>query len=85
LILKHERPDHTLLDVAKEEKADMIIIGARGLGTVRRTVLGSVSDYIVHHSPIPVTVVPPEAWRHHYPHQHSSSETLETRDRTKTC
>lgn len=86
MILKDERPDHTIIKVANEEKADLIVIGARGIGTLRRTVLGSVSDFVVHHSPIPVTVVPPEAWRHHYPHQHIGSvEELEKRERTKTC
>ncbi|XP_031560657.1 uncharacterized protein LOC116296727 isoform X2 [Actinia tenebrosa] len=86
LILKDERPDHTIINVANEEKADLIVIGARGLGTLRRTVLGSVSDFVVHHSPVAVTVVPPEAWRHHYPHQHTGSlEELEKRERTKTC
>ena len=86
LILKDERPDHTIIEVAKEEKVDLIVIGARGLGSLRRTVLGSVSDFVVHHSPVPVTVVPPEAWRHHYPHHYSTSlEELEKRERTKTC
>ncbi|XP_031569608.1 uncharacterized protein LOC116304092 [Actinia tenebrosa] len=44
---------------AKDEKANMIVMGSRGLGTIRRTFLGSVSDYCLHHSAIPVVVVPP--------------------------
>ncbi|KXJ07051.1 uncharacterized protein LOC110251700 [Exaiptasia diaphana] len=44
---------------ASDENADMIIMGSRGLGTVRRTFLGSVSDYTVHHAHIPVAVIPP--------------------------
>ena len=44
---------------AKTESVDLIITGARGLSTARRTILGSVSDYVVHHTHCPVCVVPP--------------------------
>ncbi|XP_061172804.1 universal stress protein YxiE-like isoform X2 [Saccostrea echinata] len=42
---------------AKDSGADLIVTGCRGLGTIRRTILGSVSDYIIHHSEVPVFVV----------------------------
>ncbi|XP_063716172.1 universal stress protein MT2085-like isoform X2 [Symsagittifera roscoffensis] len=45
---------------AKDKNADLIVIGSRGMGKVRRTILGSVSDYILHHAHLPVLVVPPE-------------------------
>ncbi|KAK3755621.1 hypothetical protein QZH41_017623, partial [Actinostola sp. cb2023] len=45
--------------MAEDYEVDMVIIGNRGLGTIRRTFLGSVSDYIVQHSHIPILVVPP--------------------------
>ncbi len=38
--------------------AHIIIMGTRGLGVVRRTLLGSVSDYVIHQGIVPVTVVP---------------------------
>ena len=44
---------------ALNEKVDLIVTGSRGLGTARRTILGSVSDYVVHHTSCPVCVVPP--------------------------
>ena len=39
----------------------MIVMGSRGIGNIRRTILGSVSDYTVHHADVPVTIVPPAA------------------------
>lgn len=50
---------HTICKIAQENNASMIVIGQRGLGTIRRTFLGSVSDYVLHHAQIPVLVVPP--------------------------
>ena len=47
----------TILDYAEETKADLIVIGSRGLGGIREFVLGSVSHNIVQHSKIPVLVV----------------------------
>ncbi|XP_031552874.1 uncharacterized protein LOC116290039 [Actinia tenebrosa] len=44
---------------AKACNAELIIMGTRGQNKVRRTILGSVSDYVLHHAGIPVAVVPP--------------------------
>ena len=49
-------PGQQIHHLAKTLGAGMIVIGTRGQGTVRRTILGSVSDYVVHHSHVPVTV-----------------------------
>jgi nucleotide-binding universal stress UspA family protein len=46
-----------LLEIAEREGCDAIIMGARGLGHVRGTLLGSVSHSILHHATIPVTIV----------------------------
>jgi len=50
------KPGEVVVDVAKEEKTAMIVMGTRGLGTIRRTIMGSVSDYVVHHSYCPVVI-----------------------------
>jgi len=41
----------------KKNKIDLFIIGARGLGSVREVFFGSVSNYVVHKSKIPVVIV----------------------------
>ncbi|ELT95771.1 hypothetical protein CAPTEDRAFT_21340 [Capitella teleta] len=46
-----------LIEIAEKNKVQMIAIGTRGQGTVARTVLGSVSDYVLHHSSVPVCII----------------------------
>lgn len=50
------KPGEVIAKVADEEKATMIVMGTRGLGKVRRTIMGSVSDFVVHHAHCPVIV-----------------------------
>ena len=50
------KPGQVLCSVATEEKAVMIVMGTRGMGKVRRTILGSVSDFVIHHACCPVVV-----------------------------
>lgn len=46
-----------ILEAAEEFKADMIVIGSRGLGVLRSAVLGSVSQKVSHHAHCSVVTV----------------------------
>ena len=56
--MKTGPPGKEICKAATEEEAIFIVMGSRGAGTVRRTILGSVSDYVIHHADMPVIVVP---------------------------
>lgn len=43
--------------VATEVGADVVVVGSRGRGAIRRALLGSVSSHVVHNAPCPVMVV----------------------------
>ena len=51
-------PAAAILEVAERRDAAVIVVGSRGLGALRRAVLGSVSTTVVHESNRPVLVVP---------------------------
>ncbi|KAK2159882.1 hypothetical protein LSH36_144g04044 [Paralvinella palmiformis] len=60
VIFEVGKPGETVIDAAEKNRATMIVMGTRGFGLVRRTILGSVSEYVIHHTKVPVTVVPKE-------------------------
>jgi len=47
------------------ERADLLVVGSRGLGGFRELLLGSVSQQCVHHSTCPVVIIP---------HQHADHD-----------
>lgn len=46
-----------ILKFAKDNKFDLIVIGSRGMSSVKELFLGSTSNYVLHKSPIPVLIV----------------------------
>jgi nucleotide-binding universal stress UspA family protein len=46
-----------IVDLAEEIGAGLIVMGSRGLGGIRRALMGSVSDSVVRHAHCPVLVV----------------------------
>jgi len=58
-----ERRDQAIIHLAEELGAGLIVMGSRGLGGVRRALMGSVSDSVVRHAHCPVMIVRPEKQR----------------------
>ena len=51
------RPDREIVHLSEELEAGLIVMGSRGLGGVRRALMGSVSDSVVRHAHCPVLIV----------------------------
>ncbi|CAD5119931.1 DgyrCDS8510 [Dimorphilus gyrociliatus] len=50
------RSGEFIVSIAEKEDASLIVMGTRGMGKLRRTILGSVSDYVLHHAKCPVII-----------------------------
>jgi nucleotide-binding universal stress UspA family protein len=50
-------PVETIVRVAQEQQADLIVLGSRGLSGLQRLLLGSVSEGVLSHAHCPVLVV----------------------------
>jgi nucleotide-binding universal stress UspA family protein len=66
-----QRPDRGLVVAAQQWRADLIVVGARGLGPIQRLLLGSVSQAVAHHAGVPVLIA-----RHGAARQSSSLKML---------
>jgi len=65
-ILEEGEPYEKIVDIAEAENADLIVMGRRGLHTVERALLGSVTARVIGYSQRDVLVVPQHAsvgWR----------------------
>ncbi|VAI21982.1 unnamed protein product [Triticum turgidum subsp. durum] len=58
-------PKEAICEAVEEMRADLLVLGSRGLGMVKRALLGSVSDYLAHHACCPVLIVKPPNKAHH--------------------
>lgn len=55
--LRLGRADTEIVNLAEQVGAGLVVMGSRGLGGIRRALMGSVSDSVVRHAHCPVLVV----------------------------
>ncbi|KAK3007964.1 hypothetical protein RJ639_014052, partial [Escallonia herrerae] len=63
LILEGD-PKDMICDAANEMHVDVLVVGSRGHGMIKRALLGSVSDYCAHHVKCPTLIVKPPKESH---------------------
>jgi nucleotide-binding universal stress UspA family protein len=59
-VQKHVRegdPAQTLVEVANEQDADLIVVGARGTSGARHFIIGGVAAKLAHHTPTSLLIV----------------------------
>jgi nucleotide-binding universal stress UspA family protein len=50
-------PAEAIIRVAEERKADIVVVGNKGMGGIQRFLLGSVPSRVAHHAPCSVFIV----------------------------
>jgi len=55
--LENGTPAEVILSMAKEEGADLVVLGARGIGQIREQMFGSVSHRVMTHAPCSTLIV----------------------------
>ncbi|KAL5545629.1 hypothetical protein UlMin_005316 [Ulmus minor] len=58
LILEGD-PKDKICQATEQMQVDLLVVGSRGLGKIKRAFLGSVSDYCAHHAKSPILIVKP--------------------------
>ena len=57
IVEKWGNPGNAIVKYAEEHDCTQIVMSARGHTPFTHLLLGSVSDYVIHHAPCPVTIV----------------------------
>jgi nucleotide-binding universal stress UspA family protein len=50
-------PGESIVEAARSEDADVVLVGAHSRGTLGRLLMGSVSEHVARHAPCPVLIV----------------------------
>ncbi|NVM24830.1 MAG: universal stress protein [Desulfobacterales bacterium] len=59
IVAKSGREDAEIIKFAKEENADIVVMGTHSRTGIQHAIIGSVAEKVLRHSPIPVFVIPP--------------------------
>lgn len=57
-LVRNGDPGKEICAEAKASFVDYIVMGYRGLGGVKRSIMGSVATHVLHETPCPVVIVP---------------------------
>jgi nucleotide-binding universal stress UspA family protein len=55
--LREGDPADAILDVAEEQRADLVVVGNKGMTGAKRFLLGSVPNKVSHHAPCSVLII----------------------------
>ncbi len=50
-------PAHTIIDILERYQCDLVVMGARGMSSLRSAFLGSVSNEVLHAAGVPVMII----------------------------
>lgn len=50
-------PEQVIADVARTHHCDLIVMGTRGMGTIKNLLLGSVANKVLHLTKVPVLLI----------------------------
>ena len=53
-------PAHTLIDILENYQCDLVVMGARGMSSLRSALLGSLSNEVLHSANVPVMIIKQE-------------------------
>lgn len=67
-------PGHSIVAVAEECQADLIVMGTHGRSGLSRLVMGSIAEYVMRHAHCPVLTVKPGA-AERVPHEDAATAT----------
>jgi nucleotide-binding universal stress UspA family protein len=52
------RPEEEIINIAKEWRADLIVMGTHGRSGISKMLTGSVAEHVIRHATVPVLIAP---------------------------